>query len=52
MTIKREALATKDFSDIATGRKLAPIHPGKILAQDFIGAMGIIGYRVAKAMEN
>lgn len=50
MTIKREALNTTDFSDIATGRKLAPIHPGEVLVKDFIEAHGITRYRVAKAM--
>lgn len=50
MTIKRETLNTTDFSDIATGRKLAPVHPGEVLAKDFIEAHGITRYRVAKAM--
>lgn len=50
MTIKREALNTVDFSDITTGRKLAPVHPGAVLAKDFIEAHGITRYRVAKAM--
>ena len=50
MTIKREALNTMDFSDIATGRKLAPVHPGEVLVRDFIEANGITRYRVAKAM--
>jgi len=50
MTIKREELNTVDFSDIATGRKLAPVHPGEVLTKDFIEAHGITRYRVAKAM--
>ncbi len=50
MTIKREELNAVDFSDITTGRKLAPVHPGAVLAKDFIEAHGITRYRVAKAM--
>jgi len=50
MNINREELATMDFSDIATGRKLAPVHPGEVLTKDFIEAHGITRYRVAKAM--
>jgi addiction module HigA family antidote len=50
MTIRREMLSETDFSDIATGRRLAPVHPGEVLARDFIEAMGITRYRVAKAM--
>ncbi len=50
MTIKREELNTMDFSDIATGRKLAPVHPGEVLTKDFIESNGITRYRVAKAM--
>lgn len=50
MTIKREALNTTDFSDIAAGWRLAPVHPGEVLVKDFIEAHGITRYRVAKAM--
>lgn len=50
MTIKRERLQATEFSDVATGRRLAPVHPGEVLANDFIEPMGITRYRVAKAM--
>lgn len=50
MTIKRDKLAVTDFSDIGTGRRLAPVHPGEVLTKDFIEAKGISRYRVAKAM--
>lgn len=50
MTIKREKLNKIDFSDIATGRRLAPVHPGEVLTNDFIEPLGITRYRVAKAM--
>lgn len=50
MSIKRERLQATDFSAVVTGRKLSPVHPGEVLANDFIEPMGITRYRVAKAM--
>ena len=32
MSIKREALRSTDFGDVATGRRLAPVHPGAVKA--------------------
>nr|WP_240761844.1 HigA family addiction module antitoxin [Nitrosococcus wardiae] len=37
-----------DFSDVATGEKLPPIHPGEILLEEFLKPMGITQYRLAK----
>ena len=51
MTIKREALKSVDFKDVATGRKLAAVHPGTVLLQDFIEPLGLTRYRVAKAIK-
>ena len=48
MTIRRDALMKTDFSDISTGKRLAPVHPGAVLLNDFIEPMGISRYRVAK----
>jgi len=39
-----------DFREFATGRRLAPVHPGGVLLHDFIEPMGLSRYRVAKAM--
>jgi addiction module HigA family antidote len=50
VTINREKSKTTDFSDIATGRRLRPIHPGDVLTHDFIDPLGITRYRLAKAM--
>jgi antitoxin HigA-1 len=50
MSIKREALKSTDFRDVATGRKLAPVHPGEILLRDFIEPLGITRYKVAQSM--
>ena len=37
MTIKREDVDRRivDFSDVASGRRLPPVHPGKILRDEF-----------------
>ena len=31
-------------------RKLSPIHPGEVLAEEFLAAMGITQYRLAKSI--
>jgi addiction module HigA family antidote len=49
-TIKRENVAATDFGAIATGRRLAPVHPGEVLTKEFIEPKEITRYRVAKAM--
>lgn len=41
MAIKREDPSTTDFSDVTTGKKLDPVHPGQILKLDFLEPMGI-----------
>ena len=48
MGIAREKLKGTDFRGLATGRRLAPVHPGHVLMKDFIEPMGITRYRVAK----
>lgn len=48
MAIDRKAVAGMDFSAVSTGRKLKPVHPGEVLLKDFIGAMGLTRYKVAK----
>jgi antitoxin HigA-1 len=50
MTIKRRALKATSFKSVATGRKLGAVHPGAVLQADFIDAMGITRYRIAKAI--
>jgi addiction module HigA family antidote len=50
MVIKREVLKVTDFRDVATGRRLAPVHPGEVLQHDFIEPLGLTHYKVAKAM--
>lgn len=48
MTIRRDELKTINFSDVSSGKRLAPVHPGSVLLKDFIEPMGISRYRVAK----
>jgi hypothetical protein len=36
MAIRREDLKGTNFRDVATGRRLAPVHPGEVLMKDFI----------------
>ena len=53
MTIKREELDRRevDFSDVASGRQLQPVHPGEILRDEFLTPMEISVYRLAHAIK-
>ena len=53
MTIKREELDRRevDFSDVASGRRLPPVHPGEILRDEFLTSMEISVYRLAQAIK-
>ncbi|MXW81203.1 MAG: HigA family addiction module antidote protein [Gemmatimonadetes bacterium] len=53
MTIKREELDKQevDFSDVASGRRLPPVHPGEILRDEFLTPMEISVYRLAQAIK-
>ncbi len=48
MVIKREELHRLDLSGVATGRRLAPVHPGEVLAKEFSEPMKLTRYKVAK----
>lgn len=48
MVIRRDELRKTDFSDVSSGKRLAPVHPGNVLLKDFIEPMGISRYCVAK----
>ena len=50
MTIVREELDRRrvDFSDVASGRRLHPVHPGTILRDEFLKPMGLSVYRLAR----
>ena len=53
MTIDREELDRLriDFSDVATGRRLPPVHPGTILRDDFLKPMDLSVYRLARELK-
>jgi addiction module HigA family antidote len=40
-----------DFSDIATGSRIPLCHPGEILREEFLEAMEITAYRLAKEIK-
>ena len=53
MSIKREDIDNRkaDFSNIASGRRLPPVHPGEILRDEFLRPMKISVYEVANAVK-
>ena len=52
MTIEREDVDGRriDFSDVASGRRLAPVHPGEILREEFLTPLALSVYRLARAI--
>jgi len=52
MTIKRDDIDSRrvDFSDVRSGRRLPPVHPGEILHDEFLTPMGISVYALAGAI--
>lgn len=53
MTIKRDDLDLRavDFSEVASGWLLPPIHPGEILRDEFLVPLGLSVYRLARALK-
>jgi addiction module HigA family antidote len=53
MSIKRDDIDNRqvDFSDIASGRRLPPIHPGEILRDEFLTPLAISVYELANAIK-
>ena len=53
MTIRREDIDRRrvDFSDVASGQRLPPVHPGEILRDDFLQPMGLSVYGLARALK-
>jgi len=49
MSIQREELNAIKWGNVATGKNLAPVHPGEILLHDFIEPMELTRYKVAKS---
>jgi addiction module HigA family antidote len=53
MNIKRDDIDKRkvDFADIASGRRLPPVHPGEILRDEFLKPMDISVYELANAIK-
>ena len=53
MIIKREDIDRHlvDISDVVSGRRLPPVHPGEILRDEFLVPMGISVYALAHAIK-
>lgn len=53
MAIRREDIDRHviDFSDVTSGRWLSPVHPGKILRDEFLEPMALSVYRLARAIK-
>ncbi len=53
MAIKREDVdaGRVKFGDIVTGKRIAPVHPGEILREEFLEPMGISVYALAKKVK-
>ena len=53
MTIKREDVDRRilDLSDVTSGRRLPPIHPGEILRDELLTPLGMSVYALANAIK-
>ena len=53
MTIEREDVDRRrvDFSDVVSGQRLAAVHPGEVLREEFLTPMGLSVYRLAAALK-
>src|SRR5580658_3701153 len=40
-----------DFSDLGTGERLPPVHPGEVLLLEYLQPYGITPYRLAQDIE-
>ena len=51
MTIRVEDIHDVDFSDIADGGKLPPIHPGEILREEFLIPLKLTPHALSLALQ-
>lgn len=51
MTIRFEDLEHMDFSDIAEGEKLPPVHPGEILREEFLVPLQMTPHALSLALQ-
>ncbi|APW46063.1 HigA family addiction module antitoxin [Rhodoferax antarcticus] len=47
MILDRTDLDTLDFSDVATGKRLTPVHPGEVLREEFLTPNGLTANALA-----
>ena len=50
MTIDRSTLETRDFSDVSTGQRLLPVHPGEVLREEFLTPLKMSAHALALAL--
>jgi antitoxin HigA-1 len=53
MAINREDIDKRqvNFSDVSSGRRLPPVHPGEMLREEFLTPLGISVYALANAIK-
>lgn len=51
MSIRIEDMDSMDFSDVTTGNKLHPIHPGEILREEFLIPLSMTAHALALALK-
>jgi len=51
MGIDRNQLEGLDVSDVVTGERLSPIHPGEILREEFLRPLGMTAHALAMALQ-
>lgn len=51
MSIRIEDLNSIDFSDVATGQQLAPVHPGEVLREEFLKPYGLSAHALAMRLQ-
>jgi len=51
MTIRIEDIHNMDISDIATGEKLLPVHPGEILREEFLVPLKLTPHALSLALQ-
>lgn len=51
MTITRGDAERMDFSDVATGERLAPVTPGEVLREEFMAPHGLTARALARDLD-
>jgi len=51
MGIDRNQLGGLDVSDVVTGERISPIHPGEVLREEFLIPLGMTAHALAMALQ-